>query len=76
MSLRNKLVEDFDRVVEDAAKLEKMLKELQGEAAERASDVAKATREEVRENPWRSVGIAAAIGAAVGFAACAFATHR
>ena len=43
------------------------LQELQGEAVERSRAAAKATDEYVRENPWQSLGIVAALAALAGF---------
>ena len=42
------------------------LQEIEGEAVDRAKVAARATDDYVRENPWRAVGVAAAIGLAVG----------
>jgi ElaB/YqjD/DUF883 family membrane-anchored ribosome-binding protein len=42
------------------------LSEIEEEALRRAREVAQATDEYVRENPWQSVGIAAGIGFVVG----------
>jgi ElaB/YqjD/DUF883 family membrane-anchored ribosome-binding protein len=42
------------------------LTELQDEALKRAREVADATEEYVRENPWQSVGIAAGVGLLLG----------
>jgi ElaB/YqjD/DUF883 family membrane-anchored ribosome-binding protein len=42
------------------------LGEVEEEAMRRAREVADATDEYVRENPWQSVGIAAGIGLVVG----------
>jgi ElaB/YqjD/DUF883 family membrane-anchored ribosome-binding protein len=47
-----------------AAKLR--LQELEGEAVDRAKEAAKYTDEYVHDNPWRSIGIAAAIGFLAG----------
>lgn len=47
-----------------AAKLR--LQELEGEAVDRARDAAKYTDDYVHENPWRSIGIAAAVGFLAG----------
>ena len=43
------------------------LEELQEGVVERSRAAAKATDDYVRENPWQSVGIAAAIAAVAGF---------
>ena len=42
------------------------LTQLEDEALRRAREVADATEEYVRENPWQSVGIAAGIGLLLG----------
>ena len=42
------------------------LTEIESEALKRAREVADATDEYVRENPWQSVGIAAGVGLLVG----------
>ena len=47
-----------------AAKLR--LQELEGEAVDRAKEAAKYTDDYVHDNPWRSIGIAAAIGFVAG----------
>jgi len=47
-----------------AAKLR--LQELEGEAIDRAKEAAKYTDEYVHDNPWRMIGIAAAIGFVAG----------
>ena len=47
-----------------AAKLR--LQELEGEAVDRAREAAQYTDEYVHENPWRMIGIAAAIGFVAG----------
>src|SRR5258705_1832596 len=47
-----------------AAKLQ--LQELQGIAADRAKEAARATDDYVHDNPWQVVGIAAAIGFVAG----------
>ena len=43
------------------------LADLQQEALERSRAAAKATDEYVHENPWQSIGIAAALAALAGF---------
>ena len=45
------------------------LRELQGDAMERGRQAAKVTDEYVRENPWQSLGVVAAVAALVGFVA-------
>ena len=42
------------------------LSSIEDEALRRAREVADATDEYVRENPWQSVGIAAGVGLLVG----------
>ena len=47
-----------------AAKLR--LQEMQGDAADRARDAARATDDYVHDNPWQAVGAAAAVGFVIG----------
>jgi ElaB/YqjD/DUF883 family membrane-anchored ribosome-binding protein len=47
-----------------AAKLR--LQELEGEAVDRAREAARYIDDDVHENPWRAIGIAAAAGLVVG----------
>lgn len=47
-----------------AAKLR--LQELEGEAVDRARDAARYIDDDVHENPWRAIGLAAAIGFVAG----------
>jgi ElaB/YqjD/DUF883 family membrane-anchored ribosome-binding protein len=42
------------------------LQELEGEAVDRAKAAARATDDYVHDNPWRAIGIAAAIGLVAG----------
>ncbi len=42
------------------------LQELQGEAVDRAKATARVTDDYVHDHPWQSIGIAAAVGFAVG----------
>jgi ElaB/YqjD/DUF883 family membrane-anchored ribosome-binding protein len=42
------------------------LQEIEGQAVDRAKEAARATDDFVHEHPWQSIGIAAAIGVAVG----------
>ena len=42
------------------------LRELQGEAVQRASGAAREADAYVRENPWTAIGLAAAVGVIVG----------
>jgi ElaB/YqjD/DUF883 family membrane-anchored ribosome-binding protein len=42
------------------------LQELQGQAADQAKEAARATDDYVHDNPWTSIGVAAAIGFVAG----------
>ena len=42
------------------------LQEIEGEAVDRAKDAARVADDYVHDNPWKAVGVAAAIGLAVG----------
>jgi ElaB/YqjD/DUF883 family membrane-anchored ribosome-binding protein len=42
------------------------LQELEGEAVDRAKAAARVTDDYVHDNPWQAIGIAAAVGVAVG----------
>ncbi len=42
------------------------LQELEGEAVDRAKDAARATDDYVHDNPWQTIGIAAAVGVLLG----------
>ena len=42
------------------------LQEIEGEAVDRAKAAARATDDYVHDHPWQAIGIAAAIGVAVG----------
>jgi ElaB/YqjD/DUF883 family membrane-anchored ribosome-binding protein len=42
------------------------LQEIEGEAVDRAKAAARATDDYVHDNPWQAIGIAAAIGVAIG----------
>jgi ElaB/YqjD/DUF883 family membrane-anchored ribosome-binding protein len=55
------------RIEESLRATRDKLEELQGDAVERARAAARATDELVHENPWQSVGIAAAIGFFLGW---------
>jgi ElaB/YqjD/DUF883 family membrane-anchored ribosome-binding protein len=62
-----------EKVQEVRAKAEQSLQaararltEIEDEALKRAREVAEATDEYVRENPWQSVGIAAGVGLLIG----------
>jgi ElaB/YqjD/DUF883 family membrane-anchored ribosome-binding protein len=43
------------------------LRELQGEAAQRSREAAKAADEYVHDNPWQAIGVIAAVAALAGF---------
>ena len=76
MTLKHQLMDDFKAVMEDAEKLEKMLKELQDDVVDRTRAVAKEAREHVRERPWQSLGVTAALAALGGFLAGLLASRR
>jgi len=61
-----KLQEVRARAEESLRKAQARLGEIEQEAVKRAREVADATEDYVRENPWQSVGIAAGIGLLVG----------
>ncbi len=42
------------------------LQELEGEAVDRAKAAARVTDDYVHDNPWQAIGVAAAVGLAVG----------
>jgi ElaB/YqjD/DUF883 family membrane-anchored ribosome-binding protein len=42
------------------------LQEIEGEAVDRAKAAARATDDYVHDNPWQAIGVAAAIGVAIG----------
>jgi ElaB/YqjD/DUF883 family membrane-anchored ribosome-binding protein len=42
------------------------LQEIEGEAIDRAKAAARATDDYVHDNPWQAIGIAAALGVAIG----------
>ena len=42
------------------------LQEIEGEAVDRAKAAARATDDYVHNNPWQAIGVAAAIGVAIG----------
>jgi ElaB/YqjD/DUF883 family membrane-anchored ribosome-binding protein len=42
------------------------LQEIEGQAVDQAKAAARATNEYVHENPWPTIGVAAAIGLAIG----------
>ena len=60
---KEKLYEDFNTVV---AETEQLLKSAATAGSERATSAAKATDQYVNENPWRAVGIVAAIAGLTG----------
>lgn len=61
-----KIQEVRARAEESLRQAKQRLSSLEDEALRRAREVADATDEYVRENPWQSVGIAAGIGLLVG----------
>ena len=73
--IRGKLVQDLKAVVADAEELLKAAKvrlaEQEGAVMGKTKAAAKATEDYVRANPWKAVGIAAA----VGFVLCLLATR-
>ena len=58
-----------DDVVEGIAAAGKRLDQLRAQALEQANAAGQATDEYVRENPWRAIGIAAAVCGFAGLAA-------
>lgn len=61
-----KLQEVRARAEESLRQARERLGQFEEEAVQRAREVADATEDYVRENPWQSVGIAAGIGMLVG----------
>ena len=61
-----KIQEVRARAEESLRQAKERLSSLEDEALRRAREVADATDEYVRENPWQSVGIAAGVGLLVG----------
>lgn len=61
-----KIQEVRARAEESLRQARERLSSIEDEALKRAREVAEATDEYVRENPWQSVGIAAGIGLLVG----------
>jgi ElaB/YqjD/DUF883 family membrane-anchored ribosome-binding protein len=61
-----KIQEVRARAEESLRQARTRLSALEDEALQRAREVADATEEYVRENPWQSVGIAAGVGLLVG----------
>jgi ElaB/YqjD/DUF883 family membrane-anchored ribosome-binding protein len=61
-----KIQEVRARAEESLRQAKVRLTEMEEEAIKRAREVAQATEDYVRENPWQSVGIAAGVGLLVG----------
>jgi ElaB/YqjD/DUF883 family membrane-anchored ribosome-binding protein len=61
-----KIQEARVRAEESLRQAKVRLTEIEQEALKRAREVADATNEYVRENPWQSVGIAAGVGLLLG----------
>ena len=61
-----KIQEVRARAEESLRQAKQRLMSIEDEALRRAREVADATDEYVRENPWQSVGIAAGVGLLVG----------
>ena len=61
-----KIQEVRARAEESLRQAQTRLSALEDEAMQRAREVADATEEYVRENPWQSIGIAAGVGLLVG----------
>jgi len=61
-----KILEVRARAEESLRVARERLSGLEDEALKRAREVADATEEYVRENPWQSVGIAAGVGLVLG----------
>lgn len=61
-----KIQEVRARAEESLRQAQTRLSALEDEALQRAREVADATEEYVRENPWQSIGIAAGVGLLVG----------
>ena len=61
-----KIQEVRARAEESLRAAKERLSSIEDEALRRAREVADATNEYVRENPWQSVGIAAGVGLLVG----------
>jgi ElaB/YqjD/DUF883 family membrane-anchored ribosome-binding protein len=61
-----KIQEVRARAEESLKQARQRLGEIEDEALRRAREVADATDEYVRENPWQSVGIAAGVGLLLG----------
>jgi ElaB/YqjD/DUF883 family membrane-anchored ribosome-binding protein len=61
-----KIAEVRARAEESLRQAKVRLVEVEEEALRRAREVAEATEEYVRENPWQSLGIAAGVGLVLG----------
>jgi len=61
-----KIQEVRSRAEESLARAKVRLSEAETEAMKQAREVADATEEYVRENPWQSIGIAAGVGLLLG----------
>lgn len=61
-----KILEVRARAEESLRAARERLSGLEDEALKRAREVADATEEYVRENPWQSIGIAAGVGLVLG----------
>jgi len=61
-----KIQEVRSRAEESLARAKVRLTEAEAEAVKQAREVADATEEYVRENPWQSIGIAAGVGLLLG----------
>jgi len=62
----DKIQEVRSRAEESLARAKVRLSEAETEALKQAREVADATEEYVRENPWQSIGIAAGVGLLLG----------
>jgi ElaB/YqjD/DUF883 family membrane-anchored ribosome-binding protein len=62
----DKIQEVRSRAEESLARAKVRLTEAEAEAMKQAREVADATEEYVRENPWQSIGIAAGVGLLLG----------
>jgi ElaB/YqjD/DUF883 family membrane-anchored ribosome-binding protein len=62
----DKIQEVRSRAEESLARAKVRLNEAEAEAMKQAREVADATEEYVRENPWQSIGIAAGVGLLLG----------
>lgn len=64
--LTGRAKEAREKATESVDKAQAGLEELESQMTERAKDMAQDAAEYVRENPWASLGIAAAVGVVVG----------